>query len=116
MWQTVYLEARGSDPLEFVHFTPHADLAGVGVDVRLLDPASRVLTLRLAFTNRAGGPVVTHQIARGLRNAHLDVPLLALGFRLQAVPIARGVSGLLLRSGLDLQPWVAFNAHEWSRS
>ena len=75
MWQTVYLEARGSDPLEFVHFTPHADLAGVGVDVRLLDPASRVLTLRLAFTNRAGGPVVTHQIARGVRNAHLDVPL-----------------------------------------
>ncbi len=25
MWQTVYLEARGSDPLEFVHYTPRAD-------------------------------------------------------------------------------------------
>src|SRR6266566_2078095 len=59
IWQTVYLEARGTDPLEFVHFTPRADLAGVGVDVRLHDPASRALTLRLAFTNSAGGPVVT---------------------------------------------------------
>jgi len=75
MWQTVYLEARGSDPLEFVHFTPHADLAGVGVEVRLQDPAPRALTLRLAFTNRAGGPVVTHSIPRGARTAHLDIPL-----------------------------------------
>jgi galactose mutarotase-like enzyme len=75
MWQTIYLEARGSDPLEFVHFTPHADLAGVGVDVRLQDPAPRALTLRLAFTNRAGGPVVTHSIPRGARTAHLDIPL-----------------------------------------
>jgi galactose mutarotase-like enzyme len=75
IWQTVYLEARGSDPLEFVHFTPHADLVGVGVDVRLLEPAPRALTLRVAFTNRAGGPVVTHQIPRGARTVHLDVPL-----------------------------------------
>jgi galactose mutarotase-like enzyme len=75
MWQTVYLEARGSEPLELVHFTPRPDLAGVGVDVRLLDPAPRALTLRLEFTNRAGGPVVTHRIPRGARNAHLDVPL-----------------------------------------
>jgi len=75
MWQTVYLEARGSDPLEFVHFTPEADLAGVGVDVRLLEPAPQALTLRLAFTNRAGGPTVTHRIPRGTRSAHLDVPL-----------------------------------------
>src|SRR3989454_2050639 len=75
MWQAVYVEARGSDPLEFVHFTPPADLAGVGVDVRLLGPAPRALTLRLEFTNRAGGPMVTHRIARGARTAHLDVPL-----------------------------------------
>ncbi len=75
MWQTVYLEARGGDPLEYVHFTPSADLAGVGVDVRLLEPAPRALTLRLAFTNRAGGPVVAHSIPRGARMAHLDIPL-----------------------------------------
>src|SRR6266550_1009594 len=76
MWQTVYLEARGTDPLEFVHFTPDADLAGVGVDVRLQGPAPRALTLRLEFTNRAGGggPVVTHRMPRGARAAHLDIP------------------------------------------
>jgi peptide/nickel transport system substrate-binding protein len=43
-----------------------------------------------------------------------DVFMLPLGFRLQAVPVARGVTGLLPRSGLELQPWMAFNAHEWS--
>ncbi|HEX9292161.1 MAG TPA: galactose-1-epimerase [Gemmatimonadales bacterium] len=77
MWQTVYLEARGSDPLEFVHFTPQPDLAGVGVDVRLHEPAPRGLTLRIAFTNRASGarPVVTHEIPRGASTAHLDIPL-----------------------------------------
>src|SRR6266404_5142662 len=75
LWQTVYLEARGSDPLEFVHFTPHTNLAGVSVDVRLLDPAPHALTLRIAFTNPAGGPVVSHSIPRGARTAHLDIPL-----------------------------------------
>jgi len=75
MWQTVYLEARGGDPLEFVHFTPHRDLAAVGVDVRLLEPAPRALTLRLLFANRTGGPVVTHSIPRGASTAHLDVQL-----------------------------------------
>jgi hypothetical protein len=75
MWQTVYLEARGSDPLEAVHFTPKPDLAGVGVDVRLLEPAPRDLTLRLSFTNRPGQPVVTRRIRRGATTAHIDVPL-----------------------------------------
>ena len=75
MWQTVYLEARGSAPLDAVHFTPKADLAGVGVDVRLLEPAPRDLTVRLAFTNREGRPVVTGRIPRGARTVHLDVAL-----------------------------------------
>ena len=75
MWQTVYLEARGADPLESVHFTPTADLAGVGVDVRLLEPAPKDLTLRLTFTNREGDSVITRRIARGAATAHLDVPL-----------------------------------------
>ena len=75
MWQTVYLEARGGDPLDAVHFTPRADLAGVGVDVRLLEPAPSDLTLRLALTNRDGQPVVTQRIPRGATTAHVDVPL-----------------------------------------
>ena len=75
MWQTVYLEARGSVPLDAVHFTPRADLAGVGVDVRLHDAAPRDLTLRLAFTNRPGQASVTARIAKGATTAHLDVAL-----------------------------------------
>lgn len=75
MWQTVYLEARGSNPVDAVRLSPRADLAGVAVDVRLLEPAPRELTLRLAFTNREGQPVVTQRIGRGVTTAHVDVPL-----------------------------------------
>jgi hypothetical protein len=75
MWQTVYLEARGSAPLESVHFTPHRDLDGVGVDVRLLEPAPRELTLRLTFTNREFQPSLMQRIPRGAVAAHADVRL-----------------------------------------
>jgi len=75
MWQTVYLEARGSAPLAAVHFTPHDDLSGVRVAVRLLEPAPRDLDLRLAFTNRDGQPVVAKRIPRGDSVAELDVAL-----------------------------------------
>jgi hypothetical protein len=75
MWQTVYLEARGSDPLDAVHFTPRADLAGVHASVRLLEPAPTDLALALTFTNRDGRPTVTQRIRRGARAAEIDVPL-----------------------------------------
>ncbi|MHB8837536.1 MAG: glycoside hydrolase family 2 protein [Gemmatimonadaceae bacterium] len=75
MWQTVYLEARGGDPLDAVHFTPHADLNGVDVDVRLHDPAPRDLVLRLAFTNRPGQPDAMTRIAKGANTVRLNVAL-----------------------------------------
>jgi hypothetical protein len=75
MWQTVYLEARGADPLERVHFTPKSSLDGVGVDIRLREPAPRDLMLTLTFTNRESQPVVSRPITRGDTTAHLDVPL-----------------------------------------
>jgi galactose mutarotase-like enzyme len=75
MWQTVYLEARGQDPLEFVHFTPHADLAGVTVDAQLLEPAPRDLTLHLEFPGVPGSLVVDRGVPRGSRAVHLDVAL-----------------------------------------
>src|SRR6478735_9593270 len=43
MWQTVYLEARGGDPIEAVHFTPDLARSSVGVDLRLAEPAPRDL-------------------------------------------------------------------------
>ena len=76
MWQTVYLEARGTDPLETLHFTPNAALNAVTVEARLADPApASGLTLRLAFTNRDGQAPVTRTIARGAREIRFDVPL-----------------------------------------
>jgi hypothetical protein len=75
MWQTIYLEARGGDPLQSVHFTPRPDLAGVRVDVGLLEPAPRELTLRLTFTNREGQPIVSRRIAPGTTTAYIEVPL-----------------------------------------
>ena len=75
MWQTVYLEARGSDPLESIHFTPKPTLDGVGVDVRLREPAPRDLTLRLAFTNVSGSAPAEQRIARGDSTARVDVPM-----------------------------------------
>jgi hypothetical protein len=75
MWQTVYLEARGTAPLASVHFTPSRNLDGVRADVRLLQPAPRALTLRLSFTNRDGQPVFTQRIPRGATTARITVPL-----------------------------------------
>lgn len=75
MWQTVYLEARGDAPLEAVHVTPKADLASVGVDVRLREPAPRAMQLSLDFTNRAGQAPVVRTVAKGATTLHVDVPL-----------------------------------------
>jgi hypothetical protein len=75
MWQTVYLEARGGDPLELLHFTPDLARDVVSVDARLAEPARNDLTLRLAFTNARGRPVVSQRIARGARQVHVDVAL-----------------------------------------
>ena len=75
IWQTVYLEARGTAPLAAVHFTPWRDLSGVRVDARLLEPAPRAVTLSVAFTNREGQPAFTGQIERGATSAHLEIPL-----------------------------------------
>jgi Glycosyl hydrolases family 2, sugar binding domain/Glycosyl hydrolases family 2, TIM barrel domain/Glycosyl hydrolases family 2 len=78
MWQTVYLEARGAAPLEYVHFTPDVPGKKVTVEARLLEPAPRDLELRLAFKN--GDPQlrrasVTRRIARGAAGARFDVPM-----------------------------------------
>jgi hypothetical protein len=75
MWQTVYLEARGTYPVASVHFTPKSDLDGVGVDVRLLEPAPRDLTIGLAFTNRDDQLAVARTMRRGVTTLHVDVPL-----------------------------------------
>ncbi len=76
LWQTVYLEARGSNPIELLHFTPHLGQAPfVRVNLRLAAQATRPLSLRLAFTNRDGAPAVARAIPAGARTLQFDVPL-----------------------------------------
>ena len=76
-WQTVYLEARGSNPLEMLHFTPHLDGGPpfVRVEARVAEKAARGTSVRLALTNRAGAPVFSRPIAAGARTVQFDVPL-----------------------------------------
>lgn len=81
MWQTVYLEARGGDPLQYVHFTPDIHKGHVSVEARLLSPAPAAMTLRIAFrtddtlsTARAILPAaVVQHIARGASTARFDI-------------------------------------------
>jgi hypothetical protein len=73
MWQTVYLEARGDAALQSIHFTPDIDRGVVRVDARLAEPAPRDVTVRVAFTNRGGIPVVPQRIARGARDARFEI-------------------------------------------
>lgn len=75
MWQTVYLEARGSVPVEAVHFTPNATLDGVDVAVRLSQPAPRDLTLTFAFTNQPTAPRASYDIKKGQRVVHTSLPM-----------------------------------------
>ncbi|MEO5816918.1 MAG: sugar-binding domain-containing protein [Gemmatimonadaceae bacterium] len=75
MWQTVYLEARGSDPLEYVHFTPDIRNGRVAVEAQLLEPAPKAMTLRLAFTAEGGVTAPVQRIAAGARTARFDVAI-----------------------------------------
>ncbi len=38
IWQTVYLEARGTRPIDYVHISPDIDAGMIGVDVVLIEP------------------------------------------------------------------------------
>lgn len=80
IWQTVYLEARGTAPLRWLHFSPEPGRAVPGgsgephvhVDARLLERASRPLKLTLRFLD-APIPSVTERIARGADSVAFDV-------------------------------------------
>ena len=75
IWQTVYLEARGTTPLQSVHFAPNIDRNVVGVDVRLLEPAPAPVAVRVDITNRADKPSAARTIARGSDRAHFEIIL-----------------------------------------
>ena len=83
LWQTVYLEARGADPLEYVHFTPDIGNNRVAVEAQLREPAPAAMTLRIGFTKgddsltatTALPSPVAQQVARGDRLVRFTVAL-----------------------------------------
>ncbi|HKH93321.1 MAG TPA: glycoside hydrolase family 2 TIM barrel-domain containing protein, partial [Gemmatimonadaceae bacterium] len=75
IWQTVYLEARGTAPLAALHFTPDLRRSVAIVDARLAEPAARDVTLRVAVTNVAGAPTNSQRIRRGATTARFELRL-----------------------------------------
>ena len=73
IWQTTYLEARGSTPLEDLHFTPDVAVSKVSVTARLLDPALSTRTLNVRFPNAVASAPQT--FARGSTEARFDIPI-----------------------------------------
>src|SRR5260221_13650416 len=74
IWQTPYLEARGTAALATLHFSPDIDAKKVTVDARLLEAAPQDLTLRLAFKN---GSVATveRRVPRGEPGVRFEVAI-----------------------------------------
>ena len=74
IWQTPYLEARGTTPLRFVHFAPDIERGQVRVEARLLAPAPDDLTLTLVFKTGAV-PSVAQAVPRGAERVRFTVPV-----------------------------------------
>jgi hypothetical protein len=51
IWQTIYLEARGENYIQYVHFTPDIDLQEVNVKVSLNSPAMAGALCKIKFLN-----------------------------------------------------------------
>ena len=76
IWQTPYLEARGTVPFETVHFTPDVENERVKVDVSLLEPAPRAMTLRVEFDAKSSVEPVTVGISEGAAEKSLEIRIL----------------------------------------
>jgi len=76
IWQTPYLEARGSIALEFVHFTPDIDKQKVTVNASLSSVPGKDVTVQVKFKN--GGisqPVFAPKFAKESREITFDIPI-----------------------------------------
>ena len=64
IWQTIYLEARGSNFIKSLHFTPDIDASAVQVKVSLAEPAATNLSLKLSLPAASGSDRETMQEIR----------------------------------------------------
>jgi len=74
MWQTPYLEARGSVYLDQLHFTPDIDKGEVKVVARLSDAAAAGTKLNLRFTS-AALPEALRDVPKGAKELTFTVPV-----------------------------------------
>lgn len=74
IWQTPYLEARGTNSIATLHFTPDIEAEAVRVEATLLEPAREASTLRLVFEDPAVPPA-TQAVPAGAEQVELTVPV-----------------------------------------
>ena len=54
IWQTIYLEARGSVFVDYVHITPDIDNDGISIEGQLSNPADNTSTLEISISGENG--------------------------------------------------------------
>ena len=73
-WQTVYLEARGSNFLDLIHFTPDIDNNKVKVDIALNQPAGKSTEINVKF-NTGDVQTFTSIIKKGEQTAQFEIAI-----------------------------------------
>ncbi|MEX1055190.1 MAG: sugar-binding domain-containing protein [Rhodothermales bacterium] len=98
IWQTPYLEVRGDAAIDVLHFTPNIGERSVAVDVQLLEPASRDLSLNLDIEG-AGSHART--ISRGEQSLRFSIPIDNARLWTLDDPHLYDVEAVLSGSGID---------------
>jgi hypothetical protein len=75
LWQTVYLEARGQQHLDAVHFTPDIDQNKVKITAYLPEPTKQDLSLSVAIKGNAQTHTATQTIPAGKAEVSFEVNL-----------------------------------------
>jgi hypothetical protein len=73
-WQTVYLEARGSNYLDMIHFTPDIDNKKVKVEIALNQPAGKNTEVRVKF-NTGEVQTFTAKIKKGEQTTQFEIAI-----------------------------------------
>lgn len=71
-WQTVYLEARGSNYLDMIHFTPDIDNNKVKVEIALNQPAAKRMEVKVKF-HTGDVQTFTDKIKKGAQTAEFEI-------------------------------------------
>ena len=75
IWQTVYLEARGQEYLETVHFTPDIENGAVHATITLGAPAKKTLEFELAFNESDRAKPALATFPPGKQSVKVKIPL-----------------------------------------